>query len=81
MNITDMLTATTTANVSSGVRRPCRSLVWTAIGWPIVCRTVFESVRFSAAKVGEGERPFQRGAVRPGRLMRRSRGAATTGSG
>ena len=50
MNISEMLTATTTANVFSGVRRPCRSVLLTAIGWPIVCRTVLLSVRFSAAK-------------------------------
>ena len=39
MNISEMLTATTTANVSSGVRRPCRSLLSTWIGWLIVDRT------------------------------------------
>ena len=36
MNISDTVTATTTAKVFSGVRRPCSSVVWTAIGWLIV---------------------------------------------
>ncbi len=53
MNINDTVTATTTANVFSGVRRPWSSVVWTAIGWLIVESTVFERVRFWAAKVAK----------------------------
>ncbi len=33
MNINDTLTATTTANVFSGVRLPCSSVLFTWIGW------------------------------------------------
>jgi hypothetical protein len=46
MNISDTVTATTTANVFKGVRRPWSKVVWTAIGWLIVESTVFESERF-----------------------------------
>ena len=50
-NISEMLTATTTAKVSSGVRRPCTRRESTWIGCPIVESTVLEAARFSAAKV------------------------------
>ena len=38
------LTATTTANGFSGVRRPCRSVLLTAIGWPMVASTLLARV-------------------------------------
>ncbi len=48
-NISDTLTATTTANVFSGVRRPWISVLWIWIGWPIVDSTFFERLRLRSA--------------------------------
>jgi len=45
-NISETVTATTTANVSSGVRRPCSTTLWMRIGSPTVASTRLLTLRF-----------------------------------
>ncbi len=63
-NISETVTATATANASSGVREPLTTVCLTCTGEPIEARIGLETSRFSRGQPGEARDLLERDAGR-----------------